>query len=60
MTRESSVLWLGVAVAVVGYLMAAEKPPTAWSYYQWLQAASAVLAYVMGKLQSSPLRGKKV
>lgn len=58
MTRDSYVLWLGFAVALVGYLVTAEKPPTEWNYLQWLQAASVVLAWVSGKLASSPLSGK--
>jgi hypothetical protein len=56
-TRDSMVLWLGLAVAVVGYLSSAAKPPMEWSYSEWLQAASFGLAWVMGKLHSSPLPG---
>ena len=56
--RESMVRWLGLAVAVVGYLSTAAKPPTAWGYAEWLQAASFVLAWSMGKLATSPLPGK--
>lgn len=58
MTRDSSLLWLGLAIAVVGYLSTAAKPPTAWGYAEWLQAASFVLAWVAGKLGSSPLKGE--
>lgn len=55
--RDSLVLWLGLAVAVVGYLATAAKPPAEWAYAEWLQAASFGLAWVMGKLATSPLAG---
>ena len=55
--RDSSVLWIGLALAVVGFLSTAAKPPTAWGYLEWLQAASFVLAWVSGKLATSPLAG---
>lgn len=58
MNRDSLILWLGLAVAVVGYLTTAAKPPTEWGYAEWLQAASFVLAWGMGKLATSPLPGK--
>mgnify|MGYP001560576806 FL=1 len=58
MTRDSYVLWIGFAVAIVGYLATAEKPPTDWTYLQWLQGLSVVLAWISGKLASSPLKGK--
>jgi len=57
--RDSFVLWLGLAVAVVGYLTTAAKPPTLWGYTEWLQAVSFVLAWAMGKLATSPLPGKE-
>ncbi len=58
-TRDSYILWVGFGVAVVGFLVAAEKPPTEWSYMEWLQAASVMLAWVFGKLARSPLAGDK-
>jgi hypothetical protein len=54
-TRDSYVWWLTLVAAIVGYLITAEKPPTEWSYLQWLQAASFVLAWLAGKLSTSPL-----
>lgn len=57
LTRDSVVWTLGFFAASVGYLVTAETPPTAWTYPQWLQAASFVLAWVMGRLSSSPLAG---
>ena len=58
LNRDSLLLWLGLGVAIVGYLGSAAKPPTEWSYAEYLQAASFVLAWAMGKLATSPLRGK--
>ena len=55
-TRDSVLLWLGLAIAVVGYLSAA-KPPVQWGYAEWLQFAAFGLAWVSGKLASSPLAG---
>lgn len=57
-TRDSLVLWLGLGVALVGYLITAAKPPVAWSYMEWLQFASFLLAWVAGKLATSPLKGE--
>lgn len=56
-TRDSMVWWLGLIAAAIGYLITAEKPPTEWTYMQWLQAASFVLAWMVGKLATSPLAG---
>ena len=57
--RDSFVLWLGLVVAIVGYLVTAQTPPQDWSYMQWLQALSFALAWVMGKLATSPFAGKE-
>lgn len=57
LTRDSVVWTLGLFAAIVGYLITSEKPPTEWTYLQWLQAASFVLAWVMGRLSTSPLAG---
>lgn len=56
LTRDSYVLWLGLAVAVVGYL-STMPAPTEWAYAEWVQAAAFVLAWVSGKLAHSPLKG---
>jgi hypothetical protein len=58
LTRDSVIWWVGLAVAVVGYLSAVDAPPTRWTYMQWLQAAAFVLAWVSGKLATSPLKGE--
>ena len=57
MTRDSAVLWIGFGVAIVGYLITAAKPPVEWGYMEWLQGASFLLAWAMGKLGTSPLKG---
>jgi membrane protein implicated in regulation of membrane protease activity len=57
-TRDSYVLWVGLAAAILGYLVTAGAPPTEWSYMQWLQAGSVLLAWVSGKLATSPLAGE--
>lgn len=59
LTRESAILYVGMGVAVISYLITAAKPPTQWGYMEWLQAASFLLAWIMGKLGSSPLPGKR-
>lgn len=56
-TRDSWIWLLGFLAAAVGYLITAQQPPTAWSYMEWLQACAFVLAYVVGRLSSSPLAG---
>jgi hypothetical protein len=57
MNRDSYILWLGAAVAVVGYL-GASSPPTMWEYADWIKFAAFVLVWVSGKLATSPLRGE--
>ena len=53
-TRDSAVWWFALLTAVVGYLITAAKPPQNWSYLEWLQAASFVLAWLAGYLKASP------
>ena len=55
--RDSAVLWVGLAAAVVGFLTTADRPPNQWGYNDWLQFASFGLAWVTGKLATSPLKG---
>ena len=57
LTRDSVVWWIGLAVAIVGQLIVVGKPPTEWTYLEWLQIISFALAWVVGKLASSPLAG---
>ncbi len=55
--RDSKVFWLGAAVALIGYL-SVSAPPTSWSYADWLRFASVLVAWVSGKLATSPLPGE--
>ena len=57
LTRDSLTWIVLLLVAAVGYLTTAAKPPTEWGYMEWLQAASFLLAWIVGKLGSSPLAG---
>jgi hypothetical protein len=55
LTRDSVVLWLGVAGAVLGYLRSVPAP-WLWTYDQWIAAACAAVMGLFFKLQSSPLK----
>jgi hypothetical protein len=55
--REAILFWVLLVAATIGYLLSAQKPPTEWGYMEWLQALAFVCAWLIGKLQSSPLRG---
>lgn len=57
LTRDSALLWLGVLGGVITYLMAA-PPLSTWTYYQWLQAAGALVVATSTKYMTSGLRGK--
>lgn len=58
MNRDSGLLYLAFGIAIIGYLTTAAKPPTQWGYPEWLQAASFLLAWISGKLATSPLKGE--
>jgi len=59
LTRDSwPAFWIGIALAVVGYLRFADAPMTEWTYDDWLQAASVALLAASTKLGNSPLQGK--
>lgn len=58
LSRDSLLWWLLMAGAVVGYLANASSPDT-WTWSQWMQALSAVIGIVAGKLATSPLAGAK-
>ena len=55
LTRDSASLWLGMAGALVAYLIGSGEPPTVWDYGEWLQFAAASIASVIGVLRTSPL-----
>lgn len=54
-TRDSLLLWGGLLGALIAYLLSVGDPPTQWSYQQWLQFVTAMIAVGIAKLQSSPL-----
>jgi hypothetical protein len=57
-TRDSMLLGLGGGAALVAYLMADGRSPAEWAYQDWLKLGAAGFAWVMGKLQTSPLKGE--
>jgi hypothetical protein len=57
-SRDSVIWWLGILGAALAYLGAAPSP-VEWSYGQWIQAISAIVATISGKLATSPLRGDR-
>lgn len=58
MTRDSLALWFAAGIALVGYLMTADRPVPQWGYNDWLQFASFALVWGAGKLATSPLPGE--
>lgn len=59
LTRDSLVLWLAVAGTIVGYFAAADSPPTVWTWHEWMQFGVMLIAFIAGKLQTSPLPSKR-
>ena len=55
LTRDSASLWLGMAGALVAYLIGSGEPPTQWDYGEWLQFAAATIGAFIGVLRTSPL-----
>ena len=56
LTRDSLVLWLGLATGVVGVLAAqADLFPPEWKGY--ITVAASILAAISGWLKTSPLPG---
>lgn len=58
-SRDSQLLWLGVGLGVVGYLVTCQTDPLHWTYREWMQAASVAFIGWQAKLQKSPLKGDK-
>lgn len=56
MTRDSIVWWLGIVGAIVLFLIADGRPPTDWSYIDWLKFIAGAIGTISGKLASSPLK----
>lgn len=57
MNRDSKGWWLALAVVIVGFMNTIPESPTQWSYQDWLQLVTVVLAWATGKLATSPLKG---
>lgn len=55
-TRDSTVLWLGIAGAVVIYLGASPSPMT-WVWADWMRFTAFAIGIVSAKLATSPLPG---
>lgn len=54
-TRDSLLMYALAAGAALGYLATAPTPPTEWGYRDWLNALTVAIAWIVGKLQTSPL-----
>jgi hypothetical protein len=57
MNRDSYVLTLAAIGALVGYLVADGRIPLEWGYADWLKAIAFAIAWISGKLATSPLAG---
>ena len=55
--RDHWLLWLGIAGAIIAYLVASE-PPTAWHYDDWMKFVALLIGIISGKLATSPLAGE--
>jgi hypothetical protein len=55
LTRDSLLLSLAAAGTLAGYFAAAEQTPDLWSFKDWMQFAIVIIAWLTGKLQTSPL-----
>jgi hypothetical protein len=58
LTRDAWLLYLGFAAVVIGYFAAAEQTPNMWTFKEWMQFLLVPIAWVTGKLQTSPLPGE--
>jgi len=59
LTRDGALIWLLALAALAAYLTSVGKPPTDWSYQDWLAFISACAMWGTGKLQSSPRPSSK-
>jgi hypothetical protein len=57
-TRDAWLFYLAFLGTVLGYFAAAEQTPNLWSFKEWVQFALVVIAWITGKLQTSPLPGE--
>lgn len=54
-TRDSLLLYLAFVGTLAAYFAAAENTPDLWSFKDWMQFVIVIVAWVTGKLQTSPL-----
>lgn len=54
-TRDSIVLWLGLGLALLTYIVAAPNDINVWTTREWAQFGVVGLSWLIGKLQTSPL-----
>ena len=57
-TRDAWLLYLALATVVLGYFLTADTTPNLWTFKQWCQFALVLVAWLTGKLQTSPLPGE--
>lgn len=57
-TRDSWLMYLAFAAVVVTYLATADKTPNLWTFKEAMQFASVIIAWWIGKLQTSRLPGQ--
>ena len=57
-TRDAWLFYLAFAGTVLGYIAAAEKTPDLWTFKEWVQLGLVAIAWLTGKLQTSPLPGE--
>lgn len=55
LTRDSAVLYIGLALALLTYIVAAQKDLNDWQARDWAQFGVVGLTYLVGRLQTSPL-----
>lgn len=54
-TRDSVILYLGLAGTVITYMLASPTDVSQWKVREWLQCGLLVVSWLTGKLQTSPL-----
>ena len=57
-TRDAWLFYLGLAAVIIGYFAAAETSPDLWTFKEWMQFLLVPIAWITGKLQTSPLPGE--
>jgi hypothetical protein len=57
-TRDAWLFYAGLAMVIIGYFAAAETSPNLWTFKEWMQFLLVPIAWVTGKLQTSPLPGE--